>query len=145
MNKIAKQWLAGALLCLATGAWAQNTPVGLWKTIDDDTGEAKSLVRIEEQGGVLSGKVEKGLAAKPERTVCDLCTDERKDQAIVGMTIIKGAKLGDDGKAWVGGEILDPNNGKTYRLELLPLEGGKQLRVRGFWGPFYRTQVWHRQ
>lgn len=145
MKRGLKPSLGAALLCALSMAWAQNTPVGLWKTIDDDTGEAKSLVRIEEQGGVLSGKVEKGLAAKPERTVCDLCTDERKDQAIVGMTIIKGAKLGDDGKAWVGGEILDPNNGKTYRLELMPLEGGKQLRVRGFWGPFYRTQVWHRQ
>lgn len=145
MKRWLKPSLGAALLCALSMAWAQNTSVGLWKTIDDDTGEAKSLVRIEEQGGVLSGKVEKGLAAKPERTVCDLCTDERKDQAIVGMTIIKGAKLGDDGKAWVGGEILDPNNGKTYRLELMPLEGGKQLRVRGFWGPFYRTQVWHRQ
>jgi uncharacterized protein (DUF2147 family) len=141
MNK----WMLGALVCVAAQAWAQNTPVGLWKTIDDDTGEAKSLVRIEERNGVLSGKVEKGLVAKPARTVCDLCTDARKDQPIVGMTIIQNAKLGDDGKAWVGGEILDPNNGKTYRLELLPMEGGKQLRVRGFWGPFYRTQVWHRE
>ncbi len=141
MNK----WMLGALLCVSAQAWAQNTPVGLWKTIDDDSGEAKSLVRIEDQGGVLRGKVEKGLSAKPARTVCDLCTDARKDQPIIGMTIIEGARLGEDGKAWVGGEILDPNNGKTYRLELLPLDGGKRLRVRGFWGPFYRTQIWQRE
>lgn len=140
-----KPWLIGACLWVANSAWAQNTPVGLWKTIDDDTGEAKSLVRIVEDQGVLSGKVEQGLVKQPERTTCDLCTDERKDQPIVGMTIIEGARLGEDGKAWVGGEILDPNNGKTYRLELMPMDGGQRLRVRGFWGPFYRTQVWQRQ
>lgn len=140
-----KTWWCAALLTLASSAWAQNTPVGLWKTIDDDTGEPTSLVRIVEDQGVLTGKVEKGLKPNPERSVCDLCTDARKDQPIVGMTIIEGAKLGEDGKAWVGGEILDPNNGKTYRLELMPLDDGQRLRVRGFWGPFYRTQVWQRQ
>ena len=139
-----KRWMI-ALACVASTAWAQMTPVGVWKTIDDDTGQAKSLVRISEQGGVLTGMVAKGLLAKPERTVCDLCTDARKDQPIVGMTIIEGAKADESGQKWVGGEILDPNNGKTYRLELMPMDGGKTLRVRGFFGPFFRTQVWHRE
>jgi uncharacterized protein (DUF2147 family) len=134
-----------ALALLASASWAQMTPVGLWKTVDDDTGEAKSLVRIVDKGGVVSAVVEKGLLAKPERTVCDLCTDARKDQPIIGMTIIEGAKADESGQKWVGGEILDPNNGKTYRLELMPMDGGKTLRVRGFIGPFYRTQVWHRE
>jgi uncharacterized protein (DUF2147 family) len=139
-----KTWIA-ALALLASASWAQMTPVGLWKTVDDDTGEAKSLVRIVDKGGVVSAVVEKGLLAKPERTVCDLCTDARKDQPIIGMTIIEGAKADESGQKWVGGEILDPNNGKTYRLELMPMDGGKTLRVRGFIGPFYRTQVWHRE
>jgi uncharacterized protein (DUF2147 family) len=139
-----KTWIT-ALALVASASWAQMTPVGLWKTIDDDSGEAKSLVRIVESAGVVSAVVEKGLLAKPERTVCDLCTDARKGQPIVGMTIIEGAKADESGQKWVGGEILDPNNGKTYRLELMPMDGGKTLRVRGFIGPFYRTQVWHRE
>ena len=139
-------WLLGTLMAfIGASAFAQMTPVGLWKTIDDDTGEAKSLVRIVENNGVVSAVVEKGLAANPERTVCDMCTDARKDQPIIGMTIIEGAKRDESGEKWVGGQILDPNNGKTYRLELMPMDGGKTLRVRGFIGPFYRTQVWQRQ
>ena len=95
---------------------AQNTPVGLWKTIDDDGKTEKSLVRITESGGVLTGKIEKHLRpdAKAD-AVCDKCADERKDKPIVGMTIIRNVKQ-DAGRAnvWDGGHILDPNNGKTY-------------------------------
>ena len=56
-----------------------------------------------------------------------------------------GVKQNADDKAkWDGGEILDPNNGKTYRARLKPLEGGELLQMRGYLGPFYRTQVWQR-
>jgi uncharacterized protein (DUF2147 family) len=132
-------------LVLATGvAIAQATPVGLWKTIDDETKQEKSLVRVADQDGVLSGRIEKLLApdAKPDAK-CDKCTDERKGQPMVGMTIIRNTKVGADG-VWEGGDILDPNNGKTYKLRLKPLDGGKKLEVRGYIGPFYRNQHWIR-
>ncbi|HSI51644.1 MAG TPA: DUF2147 domain-containing protein [Ideonella sp.] len=140
-----KTLIALALLAAAAGALAQATPAGLWKTIDDETKQEKSLVRIVEAGGVYSGKVEKGLQANPKETTCSQCTDERKDQPIVGMTIIKNAKASaDDKEIFEGGEILDPNNGKTYKLRLKMLEGGKKLEVRGYIGPFYRNQQWIR-
>ena len=44
------------LLGLAGTAQA-NTPVGRWHTIDDKTGEVKSMVTIEDRGGALSGRV----------------------------------------------------------------------------------------
>jgi len=127
-------------------AHAQATPAGLWKTIDDETKKEKSLIRVTESGGVFTGKLEKLLdpTAKPD-AVCDKCSDERKDKPIVGMTLIKGVKQNADDKAkWDGGEILDPNNGKTYKVRLTPIDGGKTLEVRGFIGPFYRNQTWIR-
>lgn len=136
-----------ALLCVAGAAWAQSTPAGLWKTIDDETKQEKSLVRITEAGGVYSGKVEKGLQPDAKETTCSKCTDERKDQPIVGMTIIKGVKAhADDKDVFEGGEILDPNNGKTYKVRLKPVDGGKKLEVRGYIGTplLGRTQTWLR-
>jgi uncharacterized protein (DUF2147 family) len=134
--------IAVAFIVAAGAAAAQTSPVGLWKTIDDDTKQEKSLVRITEQGGVLSGKVEKLLDPAKADAKCDKCSDERRGQPVVGMTIIRNVKAG--GEVWEGGDILDPNNGKTYRLRLKPVEGGKALEVRGYIGPFYRNQHWIR-
>jgi uncharacterized protein (DUF2147 family) len=137
--------MAGALALASLSAWAQNTPVGLWKTIDDDGKTEKSLVRISESGGVLTGKIEKIFDAGKQDATCDKCTDERKDKPVLGMTILRNLKQdAEDKDAWTGGEVLDPNNGKTYRARLKPIEGGKALQMRGYLGPFYRTQVWQR-
>jgi len=141
-----RNWaIAIALAWIGVAAWAQDTPVGLWKTIDDDGKTEKSLVRITESGGVLTGKIEKLFDATKQDSKCDKCTDERKDQPVVGMTILRNLKPdADDKGVWSGGEVLDPNNGKTYRARVKPLEGGQQLQLRGYLGPFYRTQVWVR-
>ena len=124
---------------------AQMTPVGVWKSLDDKTGAAKSEVRITESGGLLTGKVERILreGADPN-AVCDKCTDDRKDKAIVGLEIIRGAKKAEGKDVWEDGKILDPENGKTYTLRLTPVEGGSKLEVRGSIGPFGRTQTWVR-
>lgn len=142
-----KAILTSALLSLAaTHAAAQMTPVGLWKTIDDDTKKEKSLVRIKESGGVYSGVVEKFLDPETKAdSVCDKCTDERKDKPVLGLTILRNLKQSADDKAlYEGGDILDPKNGKVYRARLKPVEGGAKLEMRGYIGPFYRTQVWQR-
>ena len=134
-----------AAFALHAAALAQATPVGLWKTIDDESKTEKSLVRIVESGGVLGGKIEKLLDPAKQNDICDKCSDERKGKPIVGLSIIRNAKQdGEDKSVWTGGEILDPNNGKTYRLRLKPLDGGKQLEVRGYIGPFFRNQTWIR-
>ena len=140
--------LALGLGLFAAIVHAQATPAGLWKTIDDESKKEKSLIRITEAGGVFTGKLEKLLdpTAKPD-AVCDLCSDERKDKPVVGMTLVKGVKQSDSDKGrWDGGEILDPNNGKTYKVRLTPGEGGKTLAVRGYIGAplLGRTQTWVR-
>ena len=139
-----KTLIAAALLALAGGAFAQATPVGLWKTIDDETQAEKSYVRITEAGGALTGKIEKLLDPSKQGTKCDKCSDARKDQPVLGMTILENVKQEAGEARWEGGTILDPNNGKTYRVRVTPKDGGKALEVRGYIGPFYRNQTWLR-
>ena len=93
---------------------------------------------------MLSGKVEKISDPTKQNEGCDACQDDRKGQRILGMTIIRGGKADAKAEHWEGGEILDPANGKVYKLRLKPLDGGKKLEVRGYLGPFYRNQQWIR-
>jgi uncharacterized protein (DUF2147 family) len=143
-----KHVITACLLSLAALAvQAQTTPAGLWKTVDDDTGKEKSLVRISEAGGVYTGKVEKLLDPARQDARCDKCSDERKDQPVLGMTILRNIKQNaGDAALWDGGEILDPNNGKTYKLRVKPVDGGQKLEVRGYIGAplLGRTQTWTR-
>jgi len=137
------------LLVTATAAHAAtDTAAGLWHTIDDATGKVRSLVRINEHGGAYSGKVEQILITLPDddpQHRCIHCTGERKDQPIVGMTVLWGMRR--DGDAYTGGELLDPHTGKTYSAKMTLLEGGKKLDVRGFIGfsLIGRSQIWVRE
>ncbi len=141
--------VAGVLAGSAFAALGQAaTPAGTWKTIDDNTKKDKSLVRIVESGGVYTGKVEKIVDPDaPKDAVCKDCTDERKDKPVLGMTILRGVKQNADDKAqYEGGDILDPNNGKVYRVRLKVVDNGARLEVRGFIGTpmLGRTQTWVR-
>jgi uncharacterized protein (DUF2147 family) len=140
--------LAAACLfaCAGVPAYAQSTPAGLWKTVDDATRKEKSLVRIVETNGVYTGKVEKITDPDaPKDATCKDCSDDRKDKPVVGMTIIRNVKAnGEDKAVFDGGDILDPNNGKVYRVRLRPFDEGRKLEVRGYLGPFYRNQTWQR-
>lgn len=126
---------------------AEESPTGLWKSIDDKTGKPKALIRITESAGELQGKIEK-LFLEPEadkNPKCDKCQGTNKDQAIIGMTILFGLKK--DGEEYSGGKILDPGNGKLYSSKIAVVEHNKKLNVRGYIGvPFMgRTQVWLRE
>ncbi len=125
----------------------QPTPVGRWRTIDDETKKPKSIVAITEDDGKLEGRIEELLDPdRPEPDpVCKKCDGERKNQPIRGMTILWGVKK--SGDTWTGGKILDPNNGKVYRVNLTPSDDGKKLTVRGYVGIALigRTQTWLRE
>ena len=142
-----KRSIAALTLALgACAAWAQASPVGVWKTIDDDGKTEKSLVRISEAGGQLSGRIETLFDASKKDSVCDKCSDERKDKRLLGLTILRNVTKQADEDSWAGGEILDPNNGKVYKVRLKPVDGGAKLEVRGYIGmPLLgRTQTWLR-
>jgi len=131
-------------LSLSATAQAQMTPVGTWHSIDDASGKPKAEISIRESGGGLVGRVERSLQAPSAEPLCNLCTDDRKGQPKIGMEIIRGAQRSGADAVWEGGTILDPENGKVYKLRLTPQDGGKTLQVRGYIGPFFRNQVWQR-
>ena len=148
---LTKKNLAVAALLAATAfaAAAQSaSPAGLWRTIDDSTKKDKSLVRIVEANGVYTGKVEKIVDPdSPKDATCKECSDDRKDKPVVGMTIIRNVKASaDDKDVFEGGDILDPNNGKVYRVKLKLIDNGGKLDVRGYIGTpmLGRTQTWVR-
>ena len=120
----------------------QPAIVGKWVTIDDETNETKSVVEIFEQKGRYHGKIIKIFSDEDPDPVCDKCSedDDRYLKKIIGMEIIKD--LQKDGEEYIDGSILDPEEGKVYRCKLW-LSGG-YLMVRGYWGPFYRTQTWRK-
>ena len=124
--------------------WAQSTPVGLWRSIDDKTSQPKAEIRIKANAaGVLSGVVEKAIAPSDE-PLCTECPDDRKDKPKLGLEIIRGATKAEDKPSWEGGSIIDPENGRIYKLRLTPVDAGNKLEVRGSFGPFWRTQTWVR-
>ncbi|SFC64478.1 DUF2147 domain-containing protein [Massilia yuzhufengensis] len=137
-----------AMMFAMPAAMAQNaSAAGAWKTIDDETGKPKSLVRITEENGILTGKIEKLFrpADQDQNPKCTSCEGARKDQPIIGMTILSGLKK--DGNEYTGGEILDPAKGKTYKSKAQLKDNGSKLEVRGYIGApmFGRSQTWVRE
>jgi uncharacterized protein (DUF2147 family) len=122
---------------------AQKGPSGIWKTIDDATGEPKSHVEIYESNGKFYGKVVK-LLQDDAITVCSLCPGNKKNQKVMGMNVIEGLETYRD--YWKGGTILDPKNGNEYACSVWFEEGNKKiLKVRGkHWTGLFRTQTWYR-
>lgn len=140
-----RKLLAATLVLVSHAAFAQMTPVGAWHTIDDDTKEIKSEVVITDAGGVLSGRISKLLRKGADlNKLCDECKDDRKNQKVLGLEIIRGAKKVEGKEVWESGKILDPENGKEYTLRLTPIDGGKKLEVRGSFFGIGRTQTWVR-
>ncbi len=123
-------------------AWASNAQsiVGKWKTIDDNTGEARSIVEIYKKGDKFHGKILQTIpkAGEDPDPLCDACKGKKKNQRVNGMEIISDMRA--KGKEFVGGDILDPESGKVYDCKLW-VEDGK-LKVRGYLLFFYRTQTW---
>ena len=120
---------------------AADSPVGKWKTLDEKTGKVVSEVELYDQGGKIFGKIT-GLTepndAQGKPKVCTKCQGAEKDQAIVGLVIV--TDLSASGDRYKGGTILDPEDGKLYKAEVWSEDG--KLKVRGYLGPFYRTQTW---
>ena len=130
-----------ALVLGVAPALALDSPVGKWNTVDDKSGKVRSEVQIYEQGGKLFGKITSLTEPNDEQgkpRICIHCTGADHNQPVVGLIIIRDIAPGDD--RFKGGTVLDPENGKVYKAELW-IEDGK-LKVRGYLGPFYRTQTW---
>ncbi len=132
------------LLMMTTSLiFAQGEYIGVWKTIDDDTNEAKSHLEIYEQDGKLYGKVLEILNPDRKGSVCEKCSGDKKNQPVEGMVLLEGLKK--KGDYYGGGTITDPENGKSYKC-YIELKGEDKLKVRGYIGvaALGRTQYWYR-
>lgn len=141
--------MAAALAFLIVGgvqAYAETTAAGLWETVDDKTGKARSTVTILESGGVFVGQVSSIISrpGEPLNPTCEKCQGPKHNQPVKGLQIIDGMKR--DGLNYTGGTILDPETGKVYDATMTLAEDGKHLSVRGFVGiaAFGRSQTWNR-
>jgi uncharacterized protein (DUF2147 family) len=134
------------VLVLARVVSAQTSVLGQWKTIDDKSGRPRSIVEINQRNGKIYGQVVTIFSWPGEDPdpVCDQCSadDDRYNQKIRGMEIIREMVKDEDEDEYVNGNILDPKDGNVYRCKIW-IEGGT-LRVRGYLGPFFRTQTWLR-
>jgi len=139
-----KKYLFTVLFVAVAGVFSTHAQVtGRWKTIDDETKEAKSIVEVYEKDGKIYGKVVEILNPAKKDSKCQNCKGDDKDKPILGLTIIKGLKK--DGKEYTDGEILDPQKGKLYSCTI-KLDGNDKLSVRGYMGISLigRSQTWYR-
>lgn len=148
MKHLIAGWAACVLACLgavAASAAEMRSPVGLWQTVDDKTGQPRAEVRIYAMGGELYGRIEKSYTPGAEKRTCVKCKDERKGQPMLGLVIIRRLHR-DGGDTWTGGDILDPESGSVYRCRLEVSPDDHSLSVRGYIGfaLLGRTQTWKR-
>lgn len=152
MQQLLRHAIAGAMLLAAGAAMAaSDTPVGTWKQVDA-SGKAKSIIQITDNGGKLKATIKQLLNRTPEAIArdgnparCTQCEGALKDQPIEGMTIMQGVRK--DGDVWDGGTIVNPEDGKTYKVKLSLLDNGQKLDVHGYIGfaLMGKSQIWQRQ
>lgn len=120
-----------------------QSPVGVWKTIDDKTGEAKSHIEIYKSGNKYFGKIVKLLKSEPTKK-CEKCPGAKKGKPLVGMLIVENLEPHED--YWKHGTIMDPESGSEYGCSIwFENKNGNQLKVRGkHWTGLFRTQTWYR-
>lgn len=143
MKNSPKLLLLLCMVCVSNMLSAQ-TVFDKWKTIDDRTGKPKGVINIYEKDGLMYGYVEKILEPGKENSMCTKCDDELKDKPVVGMEIITGAELNEDGE-WKGQRLFDPEQAMTFRCKIwLNPDNPNELKVRGYLAFIYRTQTWLR-
>ena len=136
--------LAGLSSAFAAAVDDRASPAGLWQPIDQRTGKPLGLIRIYEESGLFFGRIAPSSSSDGDLRRCSRCTDNRKDQPIIGLVLMRNMRLRDG--AYVGGDILDPDTGGIYGCKFRLADGGRKLIMRGFIGIslFGRSQTWQR-
>lgn len=134
--------IAALLALLPMAAFAQNSPLGRWKTFDDATGKAMSVVEVyEAKGGTLAAKVVETL--NEPNAKCNKCSGDKKGKPVIGMVILWDLKKTADG--WGGGKGFKPSTGDSFNAKSVKLlDGGNKLEVTGCKLGFCKHPTWTR-
>ena len=100
---------------------------GRWKTIDDKTGETKSIIEIYEKNGKYFGKVVEIFNKSKRDALCDKCEGTDKNKPVLGLVIIKNMKK--NKTVFEDGTITDPENGKTYSCSITPMKNKLKVSI----------------
>jgi hypothetical protein len=140
-----KVLLTAALLALANVTLAADlsTPEGLWQPLDS-AGHPLGLIRIYLDHGLYFGRIEPSSAQDKGSGRCVHCSDERKDQPVLGLVIIRNMRQ--DGEKYAGGDVLDPTTGRIYGCKFHLIDGGHSMIMRGYFGISLlgRSMTWKR-
>lgn len=139
MNKIV---VVLTLVCSINFISSQSI-FGKWRTVDQQTGEEKSIVEIFERNGKVFGKIVEILNPEQRDALCEKCKGEEKNRPVLGLELIKNMEK--DGKYYRGGTIFHPEHGKTFRCRLKLTDDPDVLQVRGYVAFLYATQYWLRE
>jgi len=149
-------------LVLAAGfCFAEDPACGLWKSIDDKTGEVTAIWNIYEQGDMLFGTIA-ATVDKPQDVIATACKESYKNFPVagkvnqmhtVGTPWIFNMKKDSVGN-WSKGNIVNPGDGKFYGCVIKYLEPGQKnrsytaktetLAMAGTVGPIQVFQYWVR-
>ncbi len=136
------------LLTAPTMAWSGDL-AGQWQEYDDDTGKVVALIRIEKlPDNTYEGTIDKMLltdTSENAEPICRLCPGALRNHPLSGLRILSGIKRKDK-LNFEGGEVLDPDDGKTYRCRIQLSEDGNSLEVTGYLSINWigHSEIWRR-
>jgi uncharacterized protein (DUF2147 family) len=134
--KRASQIILISMCLLPAVAFAGYSPVGYWvATSPFFYGRPLAVVKTYLTGKELCGEIVKVIPLNGSSSGFE-------KMAKSGPVMMCGYH--EDRGEWVGGKIYEQTTAKIYASTVSLSKDGRQLYVRGYRGPFYRTVRWDR-